>query len=175
MYSKVKLLGHPLHPMLIAFPVAFYTATFIAYVVYALGGSLFAFQLGVVANIAGVVMAVVAAVPGFIDWFFGIPRATMAKTVGLRHLLLNVTALILFLITAIVNGAQWTSTVPDVTLGWILSLIGVGLTVAAGFFGWSLIQDHKVGVNLTPEQARLQAAMEAGTSPTTPATPRVAA
>ena len=34
MYSKVKIAGHPIHPMLVAFPVAFYTATLVCYLVY---------------------------------------------------------------------------------------------------------------------------------------------
>ena len=33
MYSKVKIAGHPLHPMLIAFPVALYTVTLIAFAI----------------------------------------------------------------------------------------------------------------------------------------------
>jgi uncharacterized membrane protein len=30
LYSKAKVAGHPLHPMLVAFPVAFYTGAFVA-------------------------------------------------------------------------------------------------------------------------------------------------
>src|SRR6185436_4006263 len=73
MYSKAKVLGHPVHPMLVSFPIAFYTATLIAYGVYAATDNRFWFQLGVVANFAGVVTALAAAIPGFIDWAFGIP------------------------------------------------------------------------------------------------------
>jgi hypothetical protein len=37
----------------------------------------------------------------------------------------------------------------------VLALVGVGCTVAAGFFGWTMIQTDHVGVDLTPEQQRL--------------------
>ena len=35
MYSKAKLAGHPIHPMLVAFPIAFYTATVVTLIIYA--------------------------------------------------------------------------------------------------------------------------------------------
>jgi len=41
-------------------------------------------------------------------------------------------------------------------LGIVLTAIGVALTVAAGFQGWILIQNHHVGVQLTPDQQRLE-------------------
>ena len=34
MYSKTKIMGHPIHPMLVAFPVAFYTGALAAFVAY---------------------------------------------------------------------------------------------------------------------------------------------
>jgi hypothetical protein len=33
MYSKVKLFGHPIHPMLVAYPIAFCTATLVAFII----------------------------------------------------------------------------------------------------------------------------------------------
>src|SRR3954462_4309431 len=86
MYSKIKIFGHPIHPMLIAYPVAFYTATLVCYLVYLLNGDPFWFQVGVIANWAGVVMAAVAAVPGFLDWMLGIPAGTAPKRTGLQHM-----------------------------------------------------------------------------------------
>lgn len=156
MYSKVKILGHPLHPMLVVFPVAFYTATLVAFIAYAANENPFWFRLGVVANWAGVVMAAVAALPGFIDWAVGIPSRTPAKKTGLIHMGLNVTALLLFLVNAIVTTDRWDALIPPEGAGIALSAIGMVLTLAAGFFGWSLVQDHHVGVRLSPEQERLE-------------------
>ena len=148
MHSKVKLFGHPIHPMLVAYPIAFYTATLVAYLIYQFGGQeQFWFRVAIIATIAGVVMAVVAALPGFIDWAMGIPTGTEAKNVGLRHMLLNVVALVLFIVLAILNTNKWDATTPSGWLGIILALIGVLLTVAAGAHGWTLIQTHHVGVS----------------------------
>lgn len=78
MYSKVKIAGHPVHPMLVAYPVAFYTATLACYIVYNSNLNPFWFKVAVVANVAGAIMAAVAAIPGFIDWLF-IPANSQPK------------------------------------------------------------------------------------------------
>ena len=86
MYSKVKIVGHPVHPMLVAFPVAFYTASFICFICYHMHLNVFWFKVAVAANAAGVVMAGVAALAGFIDWL-NIPAQKRAKRIGLYHML----------------------------------------------------------------------------------------
>ncbi len=148
MYSRVKLFGHPIHPMVVAYPIAFYTATLVAYALYQFGGrSAFWYDVGIAANLAGVVKAVVAALPGFIDWAMGIPGDTEAKTVGLRHMLLNVGALVLFIVDYVLTYANWhAASRPGAGLPLVLALVGVLLTVAAGAHGWTLIQTHHVGV-----------------------------
>ncbi len=158
MYSKIKLLGHPIHPMLVAFPIAFYTATFVGYVLYAWLGDPMWFRIGFVANVAAVIGALVTAVPGFLDWLIGIPSHSRAKNTGLIHLLLNVTALVLFAVTAFMLWGQWNSATPEVGPAIVITLIGVLATVAAGYFGYTLIQNHHVGVELTPEQQRYEPA-----------------
>ena len=154
MYSKIKLFGHPIHPMLVAYPIAMYTFTFVFLLVYVLQGDPFWFRVALVLNVVGVLMALLTAIPGFLDWLIGIPGGTRAKSTGLTHMILNVTALVLFAVTALTNLGQWTATTPDAGLSLILALIGVLVTVGAGFFGWTLIQNHHVGVKLTPEQER---------------------
>ncbi len=155
MYSKVKIFGHPIHPMLVAYPIALYTSTLVAYIIYAANKDPFFFKAAVAANIAGVVMAAITALPGFVDWAVGIPSGTAAKSHGLTHMLLNVTALVIFIINAIIHTGNWKH--PSGTgSGLILALLGVLLTVGAGFYGWTMIQNDHVGVELSPEQERLE-------------------
>jgi uncharacterized membrane protein len=156
MYSKAKLLGHPIHPMLVGFPVAFYTGTLVAFIAYAATTNPFWYRVAGVANWAGVVMAAVAAVPGLVDWATGIPPRTSAKKTGLLHMALNVASLVVFLISAIIATNHWDDALPPTATGVVLSAIGVLLTLPAGFLGWSLVQDHHVGVKLTAEQERLE-------------------
>jgi uncharacterized membrane protein len=147
MYSKVKIFGHPIHPMLVAYPVAFYTATVVCYIVYNSNNNPFWFKVAVVANIAGVVMAALAAIPGFIDWLF-IPSDSRAKKTGLFHMVCNVLALICFAIAAWTEYPKWNEANP--TLGWAIPLTAIGfiLTLTAGFLGWTLVQKHHVGVDV---------------------------
>jgi uncharacterized membrane protein len=154
MYSKVKILGHPIHPMLVAYPIALYTSTLVAYIIYAANKDPFFFKAAVAANLAGVVMAAITALPGFIDWAVGIPSGVPAKSHGLTHMLLNVTALVLFVINAIIHTGSWTNPSGEAS-GIILALLGVLCTVGAGYFGWTMIQTDHVGVELSPEQERL--------------------
>ncbi len=156
MYSQITLFGHPIHPMLIAYPIALYTATLVAFIIAAARGDTFWFRVAVVANIGGVIMAAAAALPGFIDWAMGIPSGTAAKDHGLRHMLLNVIALVIFIINAAVHARQWSAAHPDTGWGIVLSVAGVLCTIGAGFFGWTMIQTDHVGIQLTPEQERLE-------------------
>jgi uncharacterized membrane protein len=158
-YSKVKIFGHPIHPMLVSFPIALYTSTLVGFVIYAATGDHFWLKLTIAANLASVVMAVLAALPGFVDWAFGIPSGTRPKAHGLRHLLLNVSALILFAIDLFYYVGHWSGARNvSAVLGVVLAAIGVLLTIAAGFFGWTMIQDDHVGVRLTREQEQIDTA-----------------
>jgi uncharacterized membrane protein len=94
MYSRLKIFGHPIHPMLVAYPIALYTSTLVAYLIYIVGHDTFWFKVAVVVNIGAIIMAAVTALPGFLDWAIGIPNASPAKAHGLNHMLLNVAALI---------------------------------------------------------------------------------
>jgi uncharacterized membrane protein len=167
LYSKVRIAGHPVHPMLVAFPVAFYTATLLGYAVYAATLDLFWWRLGVLLNAAGVATALLAAIPGFIDWAFGIPKRSAARATGLTHMLLNVGALALFAINLVAQSSRWMELasaartggaldIPGAGLALVLSAAGVLLTIGAGFFGWKLVQTHHVGVDLSEEQRRLE-------------------
>ncbi|MEO6490714.1 MAG: DUF2231 domain-containing protein [Ferruginibacter sp.] len=145
MNSKVKIYGHPIHPMLVSFPVAFYTAAFACFIAYNSNAEAFWFKVALVANIAGVVMAAVAAIPGFIDWLF-IPKDTKPKKTGLLHMLCNVSALVLFGINWAMQCDKWNEATPSIGYAILLTGGGFLLTLVAGFLGWTMVQKHHVGV-----------------------------
>lgn len=153
-YSKITIAGHPIHPMLVAFPITFYTSTFIAFVVYAMTNQAAWWNIALRLNLAGVLTALVAAIPGLVDWAKGIPKGTSAKDTGRKHMLLNVTSSTLFLVNLLVHRAV--STMPDPAGAVILTGLGLVAMGVAGFLGWKLVQTHHVGVDLNPEQQRLE-------------------
>lgn len=156
MYSKAKIAEHPVHPMLVAFPIAFYTAAFGAYVYYGYGPRpVFWFQLAYYANVAGVITGVIAAIPGFIDWAFGIPPGHPAKKTGLAHLLLNVAALTFFTLSAVYNSAEVDLENPQAGFGIFLGAFGMVFTLVGGFLGWKLVGVHHIGIEPTTEQERV--------------------
>lgn len=162
MYSKVKIAGHPLHPMLIAFPVTFYATAALGFIAYALTGGFFWWRLGLWSNLAGVITALLAAIPGVIDWARGIPKGTEAKATGQKHMLLNVAALSCFALNLVVQRDRWPADILEAGLApppgaaVLLSLLGFCFTVAAGALGYKLVQTHHVGVQLNDEQQRFE-------------------
>lgn len=156
LYSKVKILGHPLHPMLVTFPIAFFNATLVAFVVYAVSRDVTWFRIGYWCNVAGLIAGVLAAIPGLLDWAFGVPAGTPAKRVGRHHLLLNTAVLLLFGANALVQSRHLRDPEPSAILALVLSLAGVGALLVSGYLGWTLVQTHHVGVDLSREQRRLE-------------------
>jgi uncharacterized membrane protein len=154
MYSKIKIAGHPLHAMLVPFPVAFYAATLVCFIMYSSNMDVFWFKVAVKANIAGVATAALAALPGFIDWL-NIPKVKKAKKVGVAHMLCNVAALGLFGLNIYLQCDHINDPQPEATTGIGLSAAGFALTLVAGFLGWSLVQKHHIGVSLTAEQQKI--------------------
>lgn len=157
MYSKTSLAGHPLHPMLVAFPTALYVLTFVGFLVYSFFSSdSFWYKLGFFSNVAAVISALVAAIPGFIDWAVGVPNKTQAKRDGLIHMVLNLLTLAFFSVNLLLISGTWES--PMFSLGVPLVLTGVGclILMGAGFYGWVMVGTHKVGVSMTEAQEEIQ-------------------
>lgn len=147
MQSKIKLFGHPVHPMIVPFPIAFNTATMICCIVYATNANTFWFHVAFIANCAAVVMAVVAILPGLIDWL-SIPTLTDAKSTGLKHMVANVVALGLFTANAAVMFTEYSMANPPAVSHVMMTVAGFLVMLYAGFKGWSLVQRHHIGVDM---------------------------
>src|SRR6266478_9921072 len=104
MESQVKIMGHPVHPMLIVFPLGLLAASLgfdIAF--FATSNPEFATVSYWIIS-AGIIGGLVAAVFGAVDWW-AIPSNTRAKAVGLWHGVGNVFVVLLFLGSWIVRNA----------------------------------------------------------------------
>jgi uncharacterized membrane protein len=155
MYTKARIAGHPIHPMLVAFPVALYTATVVALLVFAGTHDGFWYRVAMWTNISGVVMAAVAAVPGLID-LLSVPRRTRARATGLRHAGFNVLSLVLFAVSAVLLWRSYHGAPnADGTFHYafsaplVLGIVGLLSTMVAGALGWTLVQTHHVGIKPT--------------------------
>lgn len=155
MYSKVKILGQAVHPMLVSFPIVFYTAAFVCFCLFQNSVNPFWYRVAFAANAAGVATAVLAALPGAIDFFFGIPKDTEARKRGWLHAALNVTALVLFAINLYLIWGTFNMAVSPNSINAVITGIGFGLTVVAAYHGHALISKDHADVDLTPEQERI--------------------
>lgn len=146
MRSKVVVAGHSLHPMLIAFPVGLLGTSVVWDVLsLTLGNARWAL-ISYWTIVAGVVGALVAAVPGFIDWL-GIPRGTRARRIGVYHLVLNLTLLALFVISLLarqaVPGGYTAAGAAQMVWGWV----GMGIGLVSAWFGGELVE--ALGISVT--------------------------
>src|SRR5829696_7808253 len=98
MRARVRALGHPVHPMLVMFPIALYVTGTIFDIIHLISDNDIFAEVGFWMITAGLIGAVLAAATGLLDWT-KIPTGTRAKGVGLRHGLLNSIALVAFLIS----------------------------------------------------------------------------
>lgn len=146
MQSKIKILGHPLHPMLVPFPIAFYTATMLCCFVYERTDNTFWFRVAFVANCAAVITALIAALPGLIDWL-SIPQVADAKNTGFKHLVANVFCIGLFTASGIVMYTNFRYAHPPIQTNIFLASFGFLVMLYAGFKGWRLVQTHHVGID----------------------------
>ena len=145
-------MGHPVHPMLVPFPIAFYTATLVCSIVYASNGDTFWFRVAFIANCAAIVMAAVAILPGLIDWL-SIPELSDAKATGLKHMVANVFSLGFFVANAAVNYTKLSSPHPPIQSALMLTAFGFLIMLYAGFKGWKMVQTHHIGIDkFSPEE-----------------------
>jgi uncharacterized membrane protein len=146
--------------MLVSFPIGFYTLGFISLIAYAATASEFAFRLAYVAILAGVAIAIPAAVLGFID-FTGTPQGTPARRTAVKHLGFNLLATLLFAGAGLMllTDAAGMPTLPrNPAHSYIPALVIASVAFAcmgvAGWLGWKLVQTHHVGVDDRPQAIR---------------------
>src|SRR5213083_524164 len=108
MYSKARIAGHPIHPMVIAFPVAMFSATVVALLAYIGTRDTFYYRAAMVASAAGVTMGLLAAVPGAID-LFSLPVGSRARATGLKHASFAVLTVGIFAVVAALLYRSWTT------------------------------------------------------------------
>src|SRR3954464_961187 len=147
MASPASLGRHPVHPMLIPFPIALWVFSLVADVIYLWRGNLvWRDWIAFYALLGGIIGAVLAAVFGIIDWLSIKDREV--KKVADWHARLNVIALLIFAASfylRTIGGSRWVS--GSYTIPFVLSVIGIILITISGYLGGELVFKHGVGVN----------------------------
>ena len=141
MKSKANVNGHPLHPILIAFPVAFFTGTLIFDLLALFQKSEMYWQIGVHLELAGIIGGFIAAIPGIIDYLHTVPPNSSAKSRATKHGLINVCMLVLFITAFVIRGNEISIVIV------VMEAIGVVLLSIAGWMGGTLVYSNQIGLN----------------------------
>jgi uncharacterized membrane protein len=138
--STAQIGGHPIHPMLVQFPIVCFILTLVLDVLYTRGNT----DVAEWSNwllIIGLVMGALAAVAGLTD-FLGDKRIQGADAV--KHMLANVTAVVLEVVNLVLRLNN-----PDFigSTGVYISLVVVLILLYSGWMGGKLVYRHGIGVN----------------------------
>jgi nitrite reductase/ring-hydroxylating ferredoxin subunit/uncharacterized membrane protein len=144
MRSAASIRGHPIHPALIPFPLAFLVGAFLFDAAGLLLDTATLWYTGGYLAIAGIAGALVAAVPGAIDYFRTVPPQSSGRARATKHALANLSAVALFAIAWWLRGMP---AEPPVTLGLLLQAAGVALLSIGGWMGGTLAYRNQIGVD----------------------------
>jgi uncharacterized membrane protein len=144
--STASIGGHPIHPMLIPFPVAFFVGALAVDIVYSQTSLAFWATAGLWLLGAGLVMAALAALAGLTD-FLGERRIRDLRAAWL-HMIGN----IILVVIELFNLWRRLADGPDfiVPTGLTLSVVATLLLLFNGWKGWEMVYRHRVGVSNAP-------------------------
>ena len=147
MASPASIVGHPIHPMIIPFPIALWVFSLVADVIYMWRGNpVWRDWIAFYALLGGIIGAVAAAVFGIVDWLAIKDREV--KKVADWHARLNVIALLIFAADFYLRTTKGARMVDgSLTIPVALSVVGVILISISGWLGGELVFRHGVAVN----------------------------
>jgi uncharacterized membrane protein len=140
--STVAIAGHPFHPLIVTFPIAFLVGLAGTDIGYAITQDPFWAKASLWLLGAGLLTGVLAAITGLLD-FLRIPRVRK-RSAGWTHMALNVSALGLSIVNLVLRWGNPTDTILPV--GITLSIIVATLLGISGWYGAELVYRHKVAV-----------------------------
>jgi uncharacterized membrane protein len=150
MKSTASVAKHPIHPMLVPVPIGLWIFSFIGDVVFQATGNL---TWGTIARYSmgvGVIGALLAALPGFVD-LYKLP-ASRAKRMGILHMSVNLGIVVLFAADYVWRVNQ----VPGALGPFVLSIIGILSLMVSGWLGGEMVYVHGVAVEPVRELQPLE-------------------
>lgn len=138
--SLASVKGHPIHPMLVPFPIVLFLAALATDVTYAIDGSEGWAEASKWLLGAGIVSALLAALAGFAD-FFGNSRIREFRDAWL-HMFANLTAVVIQLVNFLLRLSDERAAG---STGLALSMVVALILLFSGWKGGELVYRHGVG------------------------------
>jgi uncharacterized membrane protein len=139
MSTPASFKHHPIHPILIVFPIGLWVFSLVSDVIFMIAGNPVWKDVALY-TLGGIVGALLAAVPGFVDYFS--MKDSHIKKIGTTHMILNLLAVVVFAGSFFLrlNGVN------QYFLPVLVSLIGVILISISGYLGGEMVYVHGVGI-----------------------------
>ncbi len=145
MESRLKVLGHPLHPILIVFPLGLFITSFVFDVIRFISGNVFFAEVAFWMISAGLIGGLLAGAAGLVD-YVAIPRGTRAAKIAQYHAIGN-----LFVLTAFAVGwavRLYAQPHGEISLfSFLCSVLGVLLGGMTAWLGGELVDRLGIGVD----------------------------
>ena len=143
MRTPASIVGHPIHAMLIVFPVGLLIFSLVCDLLSTRSAdpapwALVAFYT----MVGGFIGALVAAIPGLIDLLSLTDKAI--KKTAITHMSINLVAVTLYAVNIWLRTSATTITGTPLAL----SVVGVALLAVSGWLGGKMVHEHGVGVNV---------------------------
>ncbi len=148
MKSRLQFAGHPIHAMVVSFPIGLYTTALVCDVLYLALHEAFWFRMAYWAIVFGLVTHVGAAATGLPDFLAVMREQKEARTAATSHLVFGVGLLVVQgLNLAVRNGGELPAG-GSITMPLIANLIGATMVGVQGWYGGELVYRHFIGVEL---------------------------
>ena len=141
----MRVFGHPLHPMLVHFPIVFWTVATGAYVWVAAGASESIAVTAKFANGAGLIMAMLAMLVGLLE-LRSIARDSEAMQVAIWHMMAMSTVWVCFLAAMLLSQSTGLDHVTAQVSAVACAGVGLLLMGVGGWLGGRLVYEFGVAV-----------------------------
>ncbi|MFQ5991406.1 MAG: DUF2231 domain-containing protein [Nitrospiraceae bacterium] len=148
MKSRLLLFGHPVHAMVVGFPIGLYTTALACDALYLIQEDAFWFKMAYWAIIFGLVTHLGAVVTGLPDFIAVMRERTPARRPATSHLVFGVGLLVIQVLNVAVRHGGNVPIGGSVAMPLIVNLIAVTLTSVQGWYGGELVYRHLVGVEI---------------------------
>jgi uncharacterized membrane protein len=146
MASRASIARHPIHPILVVFPIGLWVFALACDLIYHWGAHApFWKDVSFYAMVGGLIGALAAAIPGFVDYLTIVDRKV--RRLGTTHLVLNLTAVVLYAVNLWIRNRS----LPEATMPVWLSAGSLVLLSISGWFGGEMVYVHGMGVE--PQRA----------------------
>lgn len=145
METTASIKRHPLHVILVSFPIGLWGFSLICDLIYFFGWGGNEWRTVAYFTMAGgIISALVAAIPGFID-LLSVADLKLRR-IGITHMVINLVVVILYIINFFMRRHDHA----DIKIPLILSIIGILLISVSGWLGGELVHVYRVSVSEGP-------------------------